>query len=142
MEEIYTITIDLEFGLYAKAPWKRVIEIAETTDLYDLHLYIQETLNFDNDHLFEFFVGRHSRNRRRVFGDEDEFAFEEREGLDTPLNEIYPLKGMKLFYHFDFGDSWMFRISKDRKKKQVEKELEYPRVIKSVGENPEQYPQY
>jgi hypothetical protein len=142
MEEIYTLTIELESGRYAKAPWKRVIEIPETTDLYDLHLYIQSIINFDNDHLFEFFAGRHWRNRKRVFGDEDEFGFEEREGLDTPLNEVYPLKGLKLFYHFDFGDSWIFTIKKGRKKKHVEQGVEYPRLIESEGENPEQYPQY
>ena len=141
MEEIYTVTIELEFGLYAEGPWKRVIELPETTDLYDLHLYIQRLIGFDNDHLFEFFVGRHSRDRKRVFGD-DELGIEEMESLETPLNEVYPLKGMKLFYHFDFGDSWMFTIKKGRKKKYVEKGVEYPRVIESEGENPEQYPQY
>ena len=142
MEEIYTLTIELESGLYAKAPWRRVIEISESTNLYDLHLYIQKIINFGNDHLFEFFIGRNRRNRNRVFGDEDEFGFEERESLDTALNELYPLKGMKLFYHFDFGDSWRFTIKKGRKKKYVEKAIEYPRVIESEGKNPEQYPQY
>jgi len=58
MEEIYTLTIELESGLYAETPWKRVIEIPESAELYDLHLYIQKIINFDNDHLFEFFVGR------------------------------------------------------------------------------------
>ena len=142
MEEIYTLTVELESGLYAETPWKRVIEIPESTELYDLHLYIQKIVNFDNDHLFEFFVGRNWRNRKRVFGDEDEFGFEERESLGTSLNEVYPLKGMKLFYHFDFGDSWMFTIKRGRKKKHAEKRVEYPRVIESEGENPEQYPQY
>lgn len=141
MEEIYTLTIELESGMYAEARWKRVIEIPETTDLYDLHLYIQKMIEFDNDHLFEFFVGRNWRNRKRVFGDEDEFGFEERESLDTMLNQVYPLGGMKLYYHFDFGDSWMFEIKKGRKKKSVETEIDYPRVIASDGENPEQYPQ-
>ena len=142
MEEIYTLTIELESGLYAEDQWKRVIEIPESTDLYDFHLYIQKIINFNNDHLFEFFVGRNRRNRKRVFGDEDEFGFEERESLDTALNEIYPLKGMKLFYHFDFGDSWMFTIKKGRRKKHTEKGVEYPRAIESEGKNPEQYPQY
>ncbi len=105
-------------------------------------MYIQKIINFDNDHLFEFFVGRNWRNRKKVFGEEDEFGFEETDSLDTPLSEVYPLKGMKLFYHFDFGDSWMFTIKKGRKKKYVEKGAEYPRVIESEGENPEQYPQY
>lgn len=109
-------------------------------DLYDLHLYIQEIINFDNDHLFEFFVGRNWGNRKVVFRDEDEFGFEEVRSLDTALNELYPLNGMKLFYHFDFGDSWMFTIKKARKKKNLVKEVQYPRVIESEGENPEQYP--
>ena len=142
MDEIYTLTIELESGLYAEAPWERVIEIPESTDLYALHLYIQKIINFDNDHLFEFFVGRNWRNRKKVFGEEDEFGFEETDSLDTPLSEVYPLKGMKLFYHFDFGDSWMFTIKKGRTKKYVEKGVAYPRVIESEGENPEQYPQY
>ncbi|MBB3063699.1 IS1096 element passenger TnpR family protein [Microbulbifer rhizosphaerae] len=140
MEEIYTLTIELESGMYAEHPWKRVIETRESMDLYDLHLYIQEIINFDNDHLFEFFVGRNWGNRKVVFRDEDEFGFEEVRSLDTALNELYPLNGMKLFYHFDFGDSWMFTIKKARKKKNLVKEVQYPRVIESEGENPEQYP--
>jgi Plasmid pRiA4b ORF-3-like protein len=140
MEELYTLTIDLQSGAYAKGPWKRVIEVPATTDLYDLHRFIQNIIEFDNDHLFEFFAGRNWRNRKRVFGDDDEFGFEKREGLDTMLNEVFPLGRFKLHYHFDFGDSWIFAIRRERKKKYVDKKLEYPRVIEAEGENPEQYP--
>lgn len=143
MKEIYTLTIELESGIYADSTWKRVLEVPEETDLYDLHLYIQKIIDFDNDHLFEFFVGKNRRKRERVFVDEDDFGYEEQEGLDTSLNEVYPInKGSKLYYHFDFGDSWMFKIKKGRKRKYFEKGIKYPRVIESEGENPEQYPQY
>ncbi|MFV1975949.1 MAG: hypothetical protein ACC651_09390 [Candidatus Scalindua sp.] len=140
MKELYTLTVELESGMYAESPWKRVIELSEETDLYDFHLYIQKIIGFDNDHLFEFFVGKSWRKRERVFG--DEYGFEESEGLDTMLNEVYPLTGSKLYYHFDFGDSWMFKIKKGRKKKYVEKGITYPRVIESEGENPDQYPSW
>ncbi len=126
--------------MYADSEWKRIIEAPEDLDLFDLHLYIQEIIGFDNNHLFEFFVGKNCRKRERVFGDEDEYGFEEREGLNTMLNEVYPLTGSKLFYYFDFGDSWMFKIKKGRKKKLIEESVTYPRVIESEGENPEQYP--
>ncbi|MDI7260227.1 MAG: hypothetical protein QME90_09935 [Thermodesulfobacteriota bacterium] len=143
MEEIYTLTIELESGMYFDSPWKRVIEISEETDLFDLHLYIQKIIGFDNDHLFEFFVGKSRRKRERVFGDKGEFGFEDdREELDTKLNEIYPIEGSKLYYYFDFGDSWMFKIKKGKKKKYIEKGVDYPRVIESEGKNPEQYPDY
>jgi hypothetical protein len=146
MEEIYTLTIELESGRYVSSSWKRVIEISEETVLFDLHLYIQKIIGFNNDHPFEFFIGKSWRKRERVFGDKGEFGFEDEdedeEGLDTKLNEIYPLEGSKLYYYFDFGDSWMFKIKKGKKKKYIEKGVEYPRVIESEGENPEQYPSW
>jgi len=142
VKELYTLTIELESGMYASSEWKRVLEVPEDLDLFDLHLFIQTIIGFENDHPFEFFVGKNWRKRERVFGDEDEYGFEEREGLDTMLNEVYPITGSKLFYHFDFGDSWMFTIKKGRKKKHVEKGITYPRVIESEGANPEQYPSW
>ena len=50
---------------------------------------------------------------------------------------------MKLFYLFDFGDSWLFKISKSRKKEfEPVKGIKYPRVVKEEGEKPEQYPDW
>ncbi len=143
IKEIYTLSVELESGMYADSSWKRVIEVPEETDLFDLHTYIQKIIDFDNDHLFEFFVGKNLRKRERVFGNDDEYSFDEHEGLDTKLNEVFPLhKGSKLYYNFDFGDSWLFKIKKSRKKKYLEEGVKYPRLIESEGENPEQYPNY
>ena len=133
MKELYTLTIELESGRYASSEWKRVIEVPEDLDLFDLHLFIQKIIGFDNDHLFEFFVGKHWRKRERVFWEDPEYGVEEGEGFDTMLNEIYPITGSKLFYQFDFGDSWMFTIKKGRKKKHVGKDITYPKVIESEG---------
>ena len=38
----------------------RVIEIRSTATFLELHEAIQDVVDFDNDHLFEFFIGRHS----------------------------------------------------------------------------------
>ena len=59
----------------------------------------------------------------------------------TKLNEIYPLNGFKLYYLFDFGDSWLFEIRKSRKKKVANKQSKVPALIESSGANPEQYPE-
>ena len=45
-----------------------LIEIDADASLIDLHMAIQEAVNFDNDHLFEFFLGRHPRNRAVKIG--------------------------------------------------------------------------
>jgi len=142
MKEIYTLSVELE-SMYDDFSWKKVVEITEETNFFNLHSYIQKIIDFDDDHLYEFFVGKNSRKRERVFGDEGGYGLDEQESLNTQLNEVYPInKGSKLYYHFDFGDSWIFKIIKSRKKKYVEKGADYPRLIESEGENPEQYPDY
>lgn len=41
---------------------------------------------------------------------------------------------------FDYGDSWYFCVSKSRKKPTVpEEDISYPRIIDSIGPNPDQY---
>ncbi len=141
---IWTLKIVCEWGRYHKKECIRTIEIDEESTLYDLHLYIQKIVEFANDHLFEFFMGRHFRNRKPFF-EEDTWDFNYEEAMDNysqmTLKEIYPLpKGLQLFYHFDFGDDWFFKITKSRKKpKPPEKVIDYPQLIESVGPNPEQY---
>ena len=49
-------------------------------------------------------------------------------------------KGLKFYYHFDFGDDWLFEIRKNRRKPTEAKSgVKYPRVLESAGPNPPQY---
>ena len=112
-----------------------------------MHFFIQKLVNFDNDHLFEFFAGKHNRNRKIEFTDESWGGAYEKEYGDydeIDLDQIYPLpKGLKLFYHFDFGDDWYFKIIRTRKKPfESQKGVKYPRIIEKTGSNPKQYPVY
>lgn len=129
MKEVYTLKISFPNNM-AEVPWSRTIEVKEDYTLEKLHRYIQCIIEFDNDHLYEFYAGRNPRNR--------EYKIPSK----TRLNEIYPMTGYKLYYLFDFGDCWLFQILKSRKKKIEEIGTEYPVLIKSIGENPEQYPEY
>ena len=127
--EIYTLTISFPYD-EDEQPWSRTIEVKEDFTLVRLHEYIQDIVKFDDDHLYEFYIGKNPRNRASSVPKK------------TQLNEIYPLKGYKLYYLFDFGDSWLFEIKKSRKKKTENKEIKYPLIIESTGINPEQYPEY
>lgn len=117
----------------------RTIEIPEGFSLYDLHEAIQEAVDFDKDHLFEFFMARTPRGKKIRFADEEDWEYVETSWHDIRLHEIFPLKGVKLYYLFDFGDNWLFEIRKERKVKEPEHGVEYPRVVKRIGDNPEQY---
>jgi hypothetical protein len=134
---IWTLKITLESGAYAEGNWECYLEIDSKSTLIDLHLAIQKAVNFDNDHLFEFFVANSINSYNRIsFNDDNENI------LKTTIENIFPLQtGKKFFYLFDYGDSWEFRISKCRKKpfKPLEN-IKYPRIVKEVGKKPIQYP--
>ncbi|RVT42814.1 hypothetical protein EMM73_17880 [Rheinheimera sediminis] len=123
--EIYTLEITLPFK--AKKPWRRVIEVAEDTPLFELHYFIQMMVKFDNDHLYEFHIAKTPGRNTQPIDDEQ------------MLNEVYPLHRSKLFYLFDFGDCWLFQFKKLRKKAEKQPRVKYPRVVESEGRNPRQY---
>jgi len=121
----------------------RLIEIDSGASFLELQNAIQAAVDFGNDHLFEFFVGRNPRNRAFPVGDKPSWdTFDPFETYScVRLAEVWPLPDkMKLFYHFDFGDDWLFQIIKSRRKdKTSESGVTYPRVVEAKGENPEQY---
>ena len=136
---IWTFKIELYTGEYAENGWGVAVEIDPASTLEELHFTIQDAVEFDNDHLYEFFISKTARSRDRVhFDDENERIYSE------TLESLYPLeKGKKLYYMFDYGDSWLFKITKSRKSPQEpQQDVEYPRVINEVGEKPEQYPEW
>ena len=127
--EIYTLTLSFPYEENEEL-WSRTIEVKEDFTLQKLHKYVQKIIDFDDDHLYEFYIGRNPRNRAQIVPKK------------RMLNEIYPITGYKLYYLFDFGDCWLFQIKKSRKKKTEEKQKKYPVLIESKGSDPEQYSDY
>ncbi len=127
--EIFTLEISFPYNTEDE-PWVRVIEVKEDFSLYQLHDYIQDLVAFDNDHLYEFYIGKNTKNKSGAISEH------------TSLNEIYPMTGVKLYYLFDYGDNWLFQIKKSRKRVVEDVKVKYPRVVKSMGVSPEQYPEY
>ena len=136
---IWIIKVQLLFGAYAREEWEGIIEIDASSTLEDLHLALQESLDFENDHLYEFYISRTERSYKRI-------AYNDDNGLvyKKTLEDLYPLeKGHKFFYLFDYGDSWTFRITKSRKKPQEPVPgIIYPSLIEEKGVKPEQYPSW
>ncbi|WP_157735962.1 IS1096 element passenger TnpR family protein [Granulosicoccus antarcticus] len=143
---IFTLKVTLLGGMYAESECIRTIEIDSSSTLDDLHLVILDAVGFDNDHLYEFYVSRTERSRdRRRYSSFDGYDFEDDENSDeVTLESLFPLeKSKNLYYLFDFGDSWRFRITKSRKKPtNPEKGVRYPRIVERVGDDPEQYPAF
>ncbi|WP_417616257.1 IS1096 element passenger TnpR family protein [Oceanisphaera sp.] len=135
---IITLSIQLASGMYAEADWGCELEIEENSTLHDLHDAIQQAVDFDNDHLYSFFISRREFGSERIHFDGEEFS------LDDRITSLFPLpKGKKLFYWFDFGDDWIFQVSKSRKKpREPQPDRHYPFVTAETGTRPEQYKDY
>ncbi len=144
------ITLELKCidGAYYENEFKCIFEIDDATTLDDFHQDIQQLIGFDDDHMYEFFIARSPSpygKRSAVFCDEEMSFQDETESIyDTTLEDIFPLEEKESFYYyFDFGDSWIFKIKRTRhKEKDAEKGAKYPKVLKTIGEKPEQYPDW
>jgi Plasmid pRiA4b ORF-3-like protein len=120
-----------------------VIKIESNASFLQLHKAIQDAVNFDNDHLFKFYLGRHPDQHADTIGGEPNW------NSYNPVNryrkirisDTWPLRtGYKLYYLFDFGDQWIFQINKTRHKDKIAQPgVDSPRVIEAKGKNPEQY---
>ena len=132
---IVTVSVKLAYAYYSDDYWSADIEIDDSSSLEVLHNAIQEAVEFANDHQYAFFFAREERSRDRSFLEGEDL-------YQVCISELFPLpKGKKLFYWFDFGDNWIFQISKSRKKpKEAEKDIKYPRLMKVTGIKPIQYP--
>lgn len=125
----YTFKVSLWNGV-----WRR-IEMKATHTLSDLHMAIQEAFDFDNDHLYAFYMDnkRFSDNCFNAsYMDEGPYA------EDAELGLLDIVKGQEFLYLFDFGHEWRFTI-KFEKVDPKTSENERPTIIEKRGDAPDQY---
>ena len=134
---IITLKTTLIRGMYCEGDWSANIELDESSTLEDMHHAIQDAVDFENDHLYCFFVSRTDRSgSREYFDDENGLLF------SKTLKDLFPLPEKQcLFYLFDWGDEWVFKISRSRKRPHERvKGMTYPRIESESGVKPVQYP--
>ncbi len=138
---ILALKITLLFSPNATGKWEGVIEIDSSSLLEDLHFAIQSALNFDNDHHYEFYSSRTERSRARITFDDENGGLYER-----TIESLYPLPDRhNLYYLFDYGDNWLFKVAKAKPAKaelaerQTDPDSTYPRLVFESGNRPEQY---
>jgi hypothetical protein len=127
----------------------RDFEIPSAKTLYELAGAIVSVFGFAFDHPFGFYskLGddyAESPIRYELFFDMGE-PYDppglppSRSVEKTRIADAFPEVGAKMAFHFDYGDDWHFQlevIELGRK----EAKVRYPRLVKSVGKAPKQYP--
>ena len=132
----------------------RNIEILENQSLDDLHEVIFQAFDRYDPHLYSFFLTRKGTKNIRIIYNapeythpmnlEDLWEIEAKERYNAEKTKIGNLglkEKEKFYYLFDFGDDWWHEVTviSIQTPKTVQA---YPRIVKKVGDSPEQYPDY
>lgn len=129
----FLISVSLMPGCY------RHIQISGNSTLRKLHTAILDAFGFVDDHAHAFFMDN------RSWSDMDSYYAEELKEPGVRLTRRCTLdraglhKGKNFKYIFDFEDEWTFQCKVLRV---LDKNTDEPVVVKSKGENPEQYPDW
>lgn len=127
----YVISVSYCTGCY------RHIQISASATLYQLHKAILNAFQFTDDHAHAFFMDDHYWGHGDAF-----FSMKmnsnDRLSKSARLYSFHFEKGSKFKYLFDFGDEWRFQCKFLR---ELEERTDIPRILRSVGESPEQYPE-
>lgn len=129
--------VSLEPKLY------RDIELPADRTLYDLAGAIVQAYGFDLDHAFGFFpklTGNifDAKPRYELFADLGE-ADGSLSVKRATVIQGFPKVGRKMTFLFDYGDEWRFRVELVGMGPKVPR-ARYPKILASVGQAPEQYP--
>ncbi len=119
--------------------WRRV-ELTGDLTLHHLHLAIQQAFDWDDDHLYAFYLSGKAWDRSTAY--ESPYAASEARHTTRYRLEHLPLKqGQRLLYIFDFGDDLRHEIKLEAilPGKAVPDET-YPRITERQGKAPPQYP--
>src|SRR5579864_1051823 len=106
MQNLWMIKIECVSGRYLEETCAKICEIQSEYELEDLHYFILHNFKFDDDHLHNFFISRRHQGSDQTFLEDESIT----------LDRIFPLKKKHfLFFYFDYGDDWIFKITRMRK---------------------------
>ena len=137
--KIFLLKVSLDKKIY------RAVEINGDKSLCNFAKLITEVFNFDFDHAFGFY-----NNIKNTYDSDESYELfvdmgeggsnDETKGVKkTKIRDVFELK-KKMLFHFDYGDDWMFLVECLEISDPVSS-VKYPRLAKTVGEAPEQYPE-
>ncbi len=109
----------------------RTIVVPAHMSLEDLHYAIQSVMGWDSSHLWKFTDNKRDGVIYEPPQPSDYTLFSKRLTIDpymVSLKRVFPRKGSKLHYEYDFGDSWYHTITRMADPKTPE-----TACVKSVG---------
>lgn len=128
---------DLKVSLLRHRRTYRTIAIRSEQTLRDLQRFIQHAFEWDNDHLFSFYMNGRKYDGRYRFA----CAYEEDHppwAYEAVIGQLGLVVGHRFLYHYDYAADHLFEIEVTGIRRDVQAG-NYPRQISSHGKAPSQY---
>lgn len=134
IKQSVVLSISLKKGCY------RHIQVSVNDTLDYLADTIIWAFDFDNDHAHAFFMDNKAWSRADCYymAEVDEYG-EYRHTCDVQLHQFDLQKNDLFLFIFDFGEEWRFQCKVLRI---INEDIKDAELLKSVGQAPEQYPDY
>jgi Plasmid pRiA4b ORF-3-like protein len=122
----------------------RDIEIEGSRSLAALAEAVVMAFDFEFDHAFGYYSDvkdPYSRKGERyeLFADMEDGDSDAGSVERTTVAQVFHTPGKKMLFVFDYGDDWRFLIEA-KATGEIAPKARYPRLVASVGNAPEQYP--
>lgn len=112
----------------------RTFQLSSAHTLLDLHEIIQDAFDFDDDHLYAFYMDGKRFSKSCYNSPMDSHGPYVN---DAEIGRLELYEGQHFLYLFDFGDEWTFDVQVMEIIK--EKKISEPQIVEVFGEAPEQY---
>jgi Plasmid pRiA4b ORF-3-like protein len=102
LQAVYELKVTLEGT--SPPVWRR-LRVPCQISLADLHLVLQAVMGWENDHLYEFEVGK-----RRIGEPSRDGGNRREDASHIQLRHVAARRGARLTYVYDFGDDWQHEL--------------------------------
>lgn len=130
VDGVYTFKVT-----YMKGIWRKLVLTGKHT-MQDLHLLILEAYEFDDDHLYSFFMDGKKWSRKSIVSPLEHDG--QKQADKICIGESGLIQGQSFKYLYDYGDEWTFDIVVEQIIEKDSSQLQ-PYIKESKGEAPDQY---
>lgn len=146
--KIYQLKVDLiRMGFHEiEDEISRIFEIEGRQTLYDFHLIIQNAFDWDNDHMFSFYLGKELFDRENEYSANPlgehtvpSFGKPNKSATKTQLRDLDLPVDFSFWYLFDYGDELVHKVTVIKIRKMMPEETGFPKLLNKIGIAPPQY---
>jgi len=123
-----------------------IIEVSGKATLYDVHLEIQDGFDWDNDHMFSFYMGEDLKDRENEYSANplgehliSSFGESTKSASDAEIRDIKLQEGQEFLYLFDYGDELLHKVVVKSIKESNTPKPPKTNIISKTGKAPDQY---